>query len=1499
MKRILFILLLHIPIIVSGQSVKSDSLYSIGVDLYSRGKYIEASDIFKQVVDLDIKEIEMSSPRQYYGQMWLASCYYRLGETDEARKYYPADTKPIDRRITIQSDSLLAESIEKARQQNYNEALNLINEASAIEHNICSNDNFFHVGTYHIKAEYLFALKDFTSAKECLADALKIQELYLSMQDTLLLQTLDQLYITNIHLKDYDSAEEMNDYAYKIIEANYNQGHIGYATSLHRKLALAMYRGNQYAANSELPRFIDALLLSHKDDKESILNALYVLRADLEQCSFYDECKLVTEVILTQSDDYEDKIGALSLQYIENLNNPDNSDNLDHIESELIKLTPNTTPAIRKSHIALLECLRISRYIAQGEIEKAKTSYLLIQKNDLEKFLTKGSIAYYVFLASKHNIALVLSDYESSINALSEYLEIIPKEHNDYLFYKSMLACSYSFCGDFTEANRLTQEIVSEWKMKNDQGDIEYRMKRDDSLIKLIATLLNTHISHNGDTTPEIRYNLREILSEYLLLDIELHKNKNRYQIDTDYYDSVQAYIIELLNMKKYAEALNAIDSYLDEWHKCYEQIDDNSENQDDIIDKIVAYIPYGQALHLKRYCYDSKNKNAITAHQDYTEYIKYDYGDDSNEYIDAVTEMYNYTGEREKLREFLESYDELELKHYKTLSDIYLEKGDLTKGREYLKHYVCEAIKDNGYRTDSVYEWTQALNNVNKLYLDPDNTYDIDNTSDIMCFYNGTLWPSIFSGYDEEVELFIRSIYELDYEVKDAKFADDVKATVNKYLDGRTNYIIDACINQAIAGVLYSTNNYDAALNYIDIACDLCKKDKLLGLYFEYQKYIILLRSGQTSGLAEYGSYLFNRMISLSEFHQTAELHTLVEEHLKLLMEHGNHDEATEICQKYMKYFKSNEDSLINVYKKHPEYHSFHFLSFSQPHTSIFGWLDVINETMYEISLSKNSRKSKDYALSMIQDEYEHIKTGLNVNSMSSYRSDSFISLTTRLAYTHKTDTLKSCAYNAALLCKGMQMQSDFAIRKLIQESGHISALRKYDDLNHTLRLLANANENKIDSLYARRNVLRKDLFTMSRMFGEYQRSLESTWRDVKKSLDTDDIAIEFTYVEPSYFTPSIKEGYYACIIRPQMRFPDVVYLSEDIPNEISVYGDQSISQLIFGPLQQYMDGVKNIYFSPIKELNLLSIESLPYFLDSTKKMADEYNMYRVSSTREVINLGFKSDQGSEVVIYGGIKYDTPLDSLAVDSYVPYQKEENIDIRALFDKRAAVQGIQYLPGTLNEANKISSLLNGSKKALYRTEVFTGNKGTESSFKNLSGKAKRIIHIATHGFYIEDNNSSPYSEETAISTKIGMEDMAMLRSGLLFAGSDFAWRGDDLPDNIEDGILTAQEISSVDLSGLDLVVLSACETALGHINSEGVFGLQRAFKKAGAQSILMSLWKVDDKATEILMTEFYAQLMEGKSKSSSLEAAKQKLRNIPEYSDPVYWAAFVLLDGMD
>lgn len=134
----------------------------------------------------------------------------------------------------------------------------------------------------------------------------------------------------------------------------------------------------------------------------------------------------------------------------------------------------------------------------------------------------------------------------------------------------------------------------------------------------------------------------------------------------------------------------------------------------------------------------------------------------------------------------------------------------------------------------------------------------------------------------------------------------------------------------------------------------------------------------------------------------------------------------------------------------------------------------------------------------------------------------------------------------------------------------------------------------------------------------------------------------------------------------------------------------------------------------------------------------------------------------------------------------------------------------------------------------------------------------------------------------------------MLRSELMLAGGNRAWQGDTIPDTIEDGILTAKEISHLNLRETDLVVLSACETGLGDISSEGVFGLQRAFKQAGAQTIIMSLWNVKDEATQYLMTNFYSYLMQGASKREAFIQARNKCRE--QYHDPVSWAGFIMLD---
>jgi len=161
----------------------------------------------------------------------------------------------------------------------------------------------------------------------------------------------------------------------------------------------------------------------------------------------------------------------------------------------------------------------------------------------------------------------------------------------------------------------------------------------------------------------------------------------------------------------------------------------------------------------------------------------------------------------------------------------------------------------------------------------------------------------------------------------------------------------------------------------------------------------------------------------------------------------------------------------------------------------------------------------------------------------------------------------------------------------------------------------------------------------------------------------------------------------------------------------------------------------------------------------------------------------------------------------------------------------------------------------------YQIREYTGETGNEESFKSLSGKREGIIHIATHGFFytIEESRKNLFMLQ-----RMGDQQQEkatvdpMLRSGLIMAGGNKDWLNEKIPENIEDGVLTAKEISRTDLRGTELVVLSACETGLGDVSSEGVFGLQRSFKQAGAQTLVMSLWEVNDKATSYMMTQFYS-----------------------------------------
>jgi CHAT domain-containing protein len=238
--------------------------------------------------------------------------------------------------------------------------------------------------------------------------------------------------------------------------------------------------------------------------------------------------------------------------------------------------------------------------------------------------------------------------------------------------------------------------------------------------------------------------------------------------------------------------------------------------------------------------------------------------------------------------------------------------------------------------------------------------------------------------------------------------------------------------------------------------------------------------------------------------------------------------------------------------------------------------------------------------------------------------------------------------------------------------------------------------------------------------------------------------------------------------------------------------------------------------------------------------------------------------------------------------------------------------GWPYLKGTLEEADEVCEILKHSKTKVSK---ITGTDATETTLKDLSGKRKRMLHIATHGFYWSETDARRQKRREGMRfLNMGdaqanyVEDKAMTRSGLLFSGAENTFSGVEIPAGVDDGVLTAQEISRLDLRGLDLLVLSACQTGLGEITGDGVFGLQRGFKKAGARTIVMSLWSVSDNATKDLMTQFYTALAAGKNKRQAFAEAQRYLKE--HDSDYGYfpsslrlrrphWAAFIMLDGTD
>ncbi|MBK6834958.1 MAG: CHAT domain-containing protein [Bacteroidetes bacterium] len=231
-----------------------------------------------------------------------------------------------------------------------------------------------------------------------------------------------------------------------------------------------------------------------------------------------------------------------------------------------------------------------------------------------------------------------------------------------------------------------------------------------------------------------------------------------------------------------------------------------------------------------------------------------------------------------------------------------------------------------------------------------------------------------------------------------------------------------------------------------------------------------------------------------------------------------------------------------------------------------------------------------------------------------------------------------------------------------------------------------------------------------------------------------------------------------------------------------------------------------------------------------------------------------------------------------------------------------------YLSGTLNEVEQIK------KQVKNKTDYFVSSNANEENVKKTISQAT-ILHISTHGFFFPDpeqvrEEMKAASAGSATSTSADMKFRGstnyaswsfvnnknpLMRSGLVLAGANDVWERNPLAEG-EDGILTAQEVSTLDMQKTKLVVLSACETGLGDIKgSEGVYGLQRAFKMAGVKNIIMSLWQVPDKETSEFMITFYKKLT-SKNNADVKTAFNETQKEMRKKYDPYFWAAFVLVE---
>ena len=467
---------------------------------------------------------------------------------------------------------------------------------------------------------------------------------------------------------------------------------------------------------------------------------------------------------------------------------------------------------------------------------------------------------------------------------------------------------------------------------------------------------------------------------------------------------------------------------------------------------------------------------------------------------------------------------------------------------------------------------------------------------------------------------------------------------------------------------------------------------------------------------------------------------------------------------------------------------------------------------------------------------------------------------------------------FDYQIATKALLLNTTNRVKQNIASSKDAQLIKDYTtwlDQKETLaRLYAYTKEElkeqniKLDSLERATNNMEKKLSERSVDFMAGYSTTKISYTKIKDLLTESEAVVEIIRMQ-KYDQDFTKDSQYlALILTKEKEIPKLVVLENGLPLEtrFSKFYRNAIQQKItdeysydeyWARIEPNLKGKKLIYISPDGVYNQLNLNTLKK--PGADYVINRYDLVILGNSKDLISLKTK-------------KKTAPKKNAMLLGFPDYGQGNVVS----------------LPATKVEVDGISKIL---KAYGYQVTLFMQKTATEANLKSI--KAPAIMHIATHGYFLKDveNKTSAYGVNVE-----NANDNPLLRSGLLLAGAASTVSGKRTPnlESNDNGILTAYEAMNLNLEGTDLIVLSACETGLGDIKAgEGVYGLQRAFLVAGADALIMSLWKVDDDATQQLMTNFYTNWLKLGSKQKAFKQAQLQL--MTKYKDPYFWGAFVMM----